>query len=678
MATMENISWSELLKDTNLTAQHGNDGNRIVAATQALQQTAQQFVQVLNERARLFANSAQFDKALHDAAVIRAMLPGSGRGYLCMGDVYCQQGHHAAAISIYEQGLEAIPESDAYYQQLQQHRMTAIANNSKRVDFISQLPLDIVITNIVPRADRLFFSESSCEFLYVSRAWQERILKQPKGLRFYLDEGHNTLIKGHTQLIRFASYVQSLQATLYQRIRLDDLFARGHFSNLKELYIQSLSTTGRLPLIHGLQLVGNSLTHLTLFECPYIQLRDALEACPNLVRLETMNVDAVMSLSPSSSYPKLEHLSLYDISEYGRSHENMVDVLARFPSLRVLEVSPMADSSILPILHKHCPHLQTIYYEHVDVEFGTATTEFHPNRKGIASAYLGGSELYKQDDLIQFLHLQQNSLEGLYFHGNIQINDDAFWDVSNGRVRLRDQYQHQQPPEGNPSESSFPRLTELYFTSNLPTTTHMQMMLWIASNAPNLNTIHIHISSFRSHFAHAMIRLKHLHTVRINALSNDVNDTGIQQFLEHHVALGDQSTLEHVTLRMGRVGVSQNAWIALLSRLTRLKNLELLAGIMPENCIPIMEEIGQGCPALKKLTLGVYDAVLADGLLMPLRKHSNLQCLWIGATSLSDTNLLALCTFHHLKQLSLECRVPKGLLEILQDHIPKVNIFPYG
>ena len=83
------------------------------------------------------------------------MLPGSALGYLCTGDIYCQQGRYATAISIFDQGLKQVPESDPYYQHIQQHRMTAVENNTKRVDFISRLPFDIVITNILPRMESI-------------------------------------------------------------------------------------------------------------------------------------------------------------------------------------------------------------------------------------------------------------------------------------------------------------------------------------------------------------------------------------------------------------------------------------------------------------------------------------------------------------------------------------------
>lgn len=422
-----------------------------------------------------------------------------------------------------------------------------------------------------------------------------------------------------------------------------------------------------LPLIHGLQLIADSLTHLLIYDCPFLQLCDILETCPNLVSLRTMNVDAIMPLLSSSSYPKMTHLTLHGQSERARTHENIVNVLRTLPSLRVLEIFPIPDSSLLPLLHKHCPYLQVILYGFLRRFSLDLPEKVQANRKGIASAYLHGRDFYKQDDLVQFLHVQRDSLETLKFRGDIEIDDDdAFWTISNGHVQSSNQH-----PENNPS---FPRLVDLGFTNIHPSTTGVPMVLWILLNAPNLTTIHIHDIYFRPAIVNAMIKLRHLQKIQIDVVSKE-DDNGIRTFLKHHIALGDHSTLEHVVVDSNPVEMSKKPWIALLSRLTRLKNLELLAGVISDNCIPIMAAIGQGCPTLEKLTLGMYGAELADGLLMPLRKHSNLEYLKIGADeSLSDNDLLALCTFLGLKQLQLRFIVSDDLLEMLEDRIPHVEI----
>lgn len=88
MAVQETIVWSELLHSTIVTTEPGNDSKRMVAATEILQQTARQFAKVLNERANLLTNSAQFKAAFRVAAVISTLFPESGLGYLCTGDVF--------------------------------------------------------------------------------------------------------------------------------------------------------------------------------------------------------------------------------------------------------------------------------------------------------------------------------------------------------------------------------------------------------------------------------------------------------------------------------------------------------------------------------------------------------------------------------------------------------------
>ncbi|CDH54822.1 predicted protein [Lichtheimia corymbifera JMRC:FSU:9682] len=464
--------------------------------------------------------------------------------------------------------------------------------------------------------------------------------------------------KGPCKLIRLAPNVQSLQGAV-ANARLDDLFFRAHFPNLKELHIHCHPTTPRLPLIRGLQMIADSLTHLTLYDCTSLQLRDILEACPNLVFLQTSHVDAGMSLSSSSTYPKIKHLALYNQSAQARSHEDMVDVLARFPSLRILEIPPMPDSNLLPILHTHCPYLQAIFYAYTSEDFDVTILSVHPNRKGIASACLYGDD-YKQDDLIRFLHLQRDSLEVIHFCGSINIHANAYWTISNGRVL---------PPTPDYNNPSFPRLVDLHFTNDDPS---------------SQSSIHFHYSYFLPGIANAMTKLKHLqklqtdilhnvdidHDIQVDTISND----SIQQFLQHHIALGDRSTLEHVVVKMDTMEMSDMPCIRLLARMTRLKYLELLVSDVPSTCIPFMKEISQGCPSLEKLTLGAFGSMLADGLLMPLRTHPNLKCLDVGDHPLSNHNMMALCTFRNIKQLELHYPVPTDLREILQDHIPKVYI----
>ncbi|KAJ8652397.1 hypothetical protein O0I10_011977 [Lichtheimia ornata] len=692
MATIVDIAWSELLKNTNLTAQHGNDGNRIATATETLQQAVHHFAKVLNDRAKLLANSAQFDAALRDAAAIRALLPRSGIGYLTTGDVYCQQGHHAAAITIYDQGLEAVPESDPCHQQLQQQRMTAIANNNKRIDFISRLPLDIVVTNIIPRVQCQVYCDILSEYLYVSRAWQERFLKQPNGLYYYFgSENHrsyqqanefwhhlfsnkeDTFKMGYPQLGPFAPYIQSLRVPMGD-ILLDDLFSRVHFSNLRVLDIHCHYSTPRGPILSGLQMVASTLTRLEIVDGYCLGLRDILESCPNLVSLTTDGVNATMPLS--TSYPKMKHLSIHRLSRTPLAYDTVANLLSRLPSLLSFDITPMPDSRLLTILYDHCPYLQRLNFG--GRSFSSSNAEVHPSRKGITLAHLNGyGHSCMQGYLIQFLITHQSSLETFGCDSEFIRHEDALWDVSsdarllwlNGGGR------------GNPTHSesaSFTRLANIRFSEGCSFSCG-PFIAWMVKNAPNLKTISLIERHLQPIVAIALIKSKHLSKIEITRLWEDDDIffgdfEGILEFFQHHISMGDRSTLQEVTLHTGLRLSPEIEWIRLIPRLKCLKNLELLAHFIPEDCIPLLEAIGKGCPALEKLTLGKKDGTIGGGLMKSLREYPNLKCLHIQASALSDNDLVALTTFPSLEQLYLQCDVPDFIMKSLHKRIHKVII----
>ncbi|KAJ8652590.1 hypothetical protein O0I10_011736 [Lichtheimia ornata] len=688
MTVVENISWSELLKSTNLTAQHGNDGNRIATATESLKQTAHQFTQVLNERAILFANSAQFGAALHDAAAIRALLPGSGLGYLCTGDVHCQQGRYAAAISIYDQGLETVPDTDAYYQQLQQHRLAAIANNNKRVDFINELPLDIVISHIVSRIAADLGSNELYEPLYVSRAWQERILQRPDGLDFALGQEWVTLKNGHDQLVRFAPYIRRISGSIKNGIHLDDLLSRAHFSNLKRLDL-FYDDPSHDALINGLQLVGDSLTHLAIEGDPYnIELYRIVESCPNLVSLVVDNVRVVMS-SSSGRYPKMTHLRIYNVPVAVPSDDDVIDLLSRFPSLLSFDITPKPSSSVLTLLHEHCPYLQQLHYgcySGATDEPDLHKVELHPNGKGITSAHLGNEGYdYDHDDLIQFLHLHRHSLEAIDF-GCSNINDnDCHWKLENGNVVLQAHDHHRDMPtsllpENDPTQTKtiFKRLVDVSFLNDDPSSSSRGFMLWLISNAPNLKAIHLTESHFLPDVSKAMIKMSHLSKLEITRVAGTAEYIDpIISLMQHHIAMEDQSTLEEIIIHIDGGNMDAVTWLGFISQMKRLKDLSLLTRVIPEDCLPALEKIGQGCSSLESLTLGTWSyrgSSIADGVIRSFRQHPNLKHLTIESKSLLATDVLALNTLPRLERLRLNYYTPDLVKDMLRRVLPNVII----
>lgn len=425
----------------------------------------------------------------------------------------------------------------------------------------------------------------------------------------------------------------------------------------------------RRHIIKGLRLIADSLTHLTLLYFSSIQLRDILELCPNLVSLNADDLDVVTPSSPSLRYPKMTHLGLLSsLSERALDHEDMVDLISRFPSLLSLEIGPMPDSKLLTILHEHCTHLQRLHYG--GGYLSTGKFDVHPNPKGITSAHFFGGVSYHQDDLIQFLHLNQHSLETITLVGHIN-GDNGRWKlqhdkvVSNGAVGLL--------PENDPTQSkaSFTQLTSIDFFPY--SDTRDDIMKWMIWNAPNLKAISIPESHLQIDMAKAMTRSQHLSKLTINRMIGHHDFGGISEFLKFHIAKEGLSTLEEMTLNMNRP-IHHVTWLPLISRLKCLKTLELLSPDILEGAKLTLVAIGLGCPALESLTLGNTGVKLGDGLIKPLCKLPNLKCLRIGARILSQPDLLALIEFPKLERLYLYYDVPDCIKEMLHNYIPKVII----
>lgn len=317
----------------------------------------------------------------------------------------------------------------------------------------------------------------------------------------------------------------------------------------------------------------------------------------------------------SSHYPNLQQLDIHEPLEKAHNHEQMIDILSRLPSLRILKISPMPASTILPILHKHCPYLHTISLECTSPEFDVNTKDVG---KGITAAYLGGEDFYyQQDDLIEFLYEHRNSLKILDFRGTLEV-DNALWEISDhGRVQRSGS---QSTPLRLENDISSPwtftqlidfRFTDIFASNDVP------MILWIILNAPNLNTVYIGNLHFQPAVTDAMINLEHLQKVQIeenymddmDEILMDDSDQGIYEFFEHHVALENRSTLEHVVFRWDFANESEHTWLHLLPQLRCLKILEFcgksghtsckIAG----DCMPIIESILEDCPSLEMLII---------------------------------------------------------------------------
>lgn len=282
-------------------------------------------------------------------------------------------------------------------------------------------------------------------------------------------------------------------------------------------------TTLRVPLLNGLQMISGSLTHVEVVGREHgLHIGDILESCSNLVSLITEDVDIVMSALPFLPYPKIKHLALHDVPEFGTDFDEMYDLLRRFPSLLSFEITPMPESVLLTTLHEHCPYLQVLYYGVRHYYCSDNFIDVHPpHRKGITFARLEGGYVentFIQDDLIHFLYLHRDSLEEIVFNGDIEDHGvDAFWKLQSGRVVQQREYSIPLSPESDPAgtEASFVQLSRINISDTEPSSS-LDIIAWLISDAPNLKDITIDESSFQPGVANAMINLKQLSKLEIN------------------------------------------------------------------------------------------------------------------------------------------------------------------
>ncbi|KAI7878398.1 hypothetical protein K492DRAFT_6952 [Lichtheimia hyalospora FSU 10163] len=227
-------SWNEFVKPPGVAIQSGPCANVIADSTRWLQQCVQEQLSYLDKRARALATTAHFEAALKDATTMQQLNPSSAAGYLCAGHVCSHQGREKAAIAIYDQGLAVVPLSDPSYQQLVDARSRAQAQNCRCIDFIKELPVDI-IENIVSRilTEEAMAPSEVREYLGVSREWQEKLLQCSRWLHVESTTSDD-LAKDDELLEQVAPYCTGLTLG-YHTAGLSQLMSETQYPSLRTL-----------------------------------------------------------------------------------------------------------------------------------------------------------------------------------------------------------------------------------------------------------------------------------------------------------------------------------------------------------------------------------------------------------------------------------------------------------
>ncbi|CDS10644.1 hypothetical protein LRAMOSA11130 [Lichtheimia ramosa] len=140
--------------------------------TAQLLQPIQCILTALDRRALTLTKCANYESALRDATVMQHLSSSSAVGYLRAASIYYEQGKQRHVIDICNQALRMVDTRDPGYGILLQVKIHAQQRDGKRIDFVSQLPVEIVMTTLIPMfmdKDDPLDASQPCPYLYVSK-----------------------------------------------------------------------------------------------------------------------------------------------------------------------------------------------------------------------------------------------------------------------------------------------------------------------------------------------------------------------------------------------------------------------------------------------------------------------------------------------------------------------------
>ncbi|KAJ8657595.1 hypothetical protein O0I10_006659 [Lichtheimia ornata] len=381
---------------------------------------------------------ANFDAALHDANIMQQTLPSSALGYIRAATIYSEQGKQLQVINVCTKGLSLADKNDAHYDTLQHAKDVAMQRQNKRIDFISQLPVEIVVTRLIPlfMDDDLLDSGIPNAYIHVSNVWRDRIHECFGGLRFMVVVKEDRKEQKCSQLIQFAQHTKALVVTWYsQGTWLSDLLRENDFCMLRELRINGYANVHDTGILSSLSSINNTLTHL------YITLNhvrnilptaDIVSACPNLVTMRIANsFDADFSSLPMTTWPNMKTLSITQARKR-ISSDQVVAISKRFPSLERLTLSPCADGHSALVLPQYCSSIRDILIRTNEACVQLDCHQGHScDEQGVKAIYISGffSTTYSVQDGIRLLQQYNGGLKHLVWDMGCDTNDEALYNI---------------------------------------------------------------------------------------------------------------------------------------------------------------------------------------------------------------------------------------------------------
>ncbi|CDH57647.1 predicted protein [Lichtheimia corymbifera JMRC:FSU:9682] len=360
-------TWTDLCKQPTLKASSAKYAKPVYDSTIQLHQSLEPILSALNRHAIGLTKCTNYDAALRDADLMQQLSPSSPLGYIREATIYSEQGKQLEVIRICNHGLSIVDTMDTHYDTLQRAKMDAEQQQSKRIDFISQVPLDIVMTTLIPMftGDLVLHSSKPTLFLHVSNVWRDRIIQHFGGLFFQIGDDEDANL---SRVIVLSHCIEELEVDYYSKgTWLGDLLRNHDFCSLQELHITYASPNCIDHLISSLKSVSNILTQFTIAHDgnTMLPIEEILVTCPNLVSLNITQPNAadISSLS-MTTWPKLTTLTTS--SDDVITCDEVMAIGKRFPSLNSHHFASCEEMESIRIALDYYPWMNNIGFH----EFG--------------------------------------------------------------------------------------------------------------------------------------------------------------------------------------------------------------------------------------------------------------------------------------------------------------------
>ncbi|KAJ8652752.1 hypothetical protein O0I10_011634 [Lichtheimia ornata] len=613
---------------------------QIMESTTQVQDCMENLMSALDARASLLVACNQLNAALQDALAMISIAPWSVTGYLTAGHVYSLQDQHASALRTYQQMLQDVPDCHPRYHEFVKAKATEYELWSKRVDFVSRLPIDLVVSNLIPRIldDQPMLEIGKQKgYLDVCRTWRQRIALAG-GIPFHIGPEDLSVDEYH-RLSDIAPYLQWLSVSQEgQHEIIPKLAHYAQFTSLQRLDVKESVTRTSDQLLPALRAWSNTLRHLNLEyqrnEIPTHRYRlcDILDACANLTSISMRCNDTNLPFLFTMHYPKIIKLDLW-VTQFRFNKARIAPLLKPFPRLRSLRLRPSPGSDIFPAIQRYCPRLQQLFADCVCLHLPDLPKDQGKGLRVLCVAQGIGHAKFNEDALLRFMMQHSDTLE-TFITGSDGLDFMA--------RRLLDAQ----------TTTTFNRLLHIRIPFIIRSSNLNPFLIWMVQHAPNLESIDTLWSSEQQPVIEALLehpRFRHI-GFRLPSWSEHIK----KQFIMHHLSLGDRSNLQEMTIHFeGSSG--SDSWLYKVPQLTQLKAFELHFDrpITIHKAIPLILKLAEACISLERLTLACDRWTIGYDLIGKIKLHPNLRRLVIDAEALEGHPSAIGSNFDGLESLHL-------------------------